>query len=44
VCVGAKDQSNYLVAGFNRNFSQESCTLNKKKKLKNLVLAGKAND
>jgi len=43
VCVGAKDQSNYLVAGFNRNFSQESCILNKKIK-KNLVLAGKAND
>jgi len=28
--IGAKDQSNYLVAGLHRNFPQDSCNSEKK--------------
>jgi hypothetical protein len=37
LCLGAKDQSNFLVAGFRRNFPQDSWNLN-------IVLSGKDND
>jgi len=31
VGIGAKDQSKHIVAGLHRNFTQDSCNLNKKR-------------